>query len=200
LVPIVNGKRPDGFRPDEDDHDPDYQLARGSFGFRTGRRSGLPYDGPAVVGPLGIIPLHEDSLPSVLFNFWMGHTNFDITTGPTGVKEKIEAVAGVETLDVFTRYRFRLGIGRAFDEKVVLSAVDAAVVAPPPDAQLVAIRTMLAARYPFWAVARTPNNLFRSAGGNSPDEVFRKLGPVLGSELHTSWEKPDGYDQAPRDK
>lgn len=71
--------------------------------------------GPVLVGPMGVIPLTENATPSKVYNFWLGHTNFNITSS---IENVIENTPGVETLDVFTRYRFRIAIGKAFcDEK-----------------------------------------------------------------------------------
>ena len=98
-----------GYDESEDDDD-DYRMLKG------------PTDviGACIVGPMGIVPINESNIPSKLFTFWMGHTNFDIDDE---VALKIEATPGVESLDVFTRYRFRIAIGRAFEQKGVLSAI-----------------------------------------------------------------------------
>ena len=73
-----------------------------------------------VVTPMGMIPYTDNTASSKIFNFWVGHTNFDLT--PVIVK-KIELIEGVETLDVFTRYRFRVGIGKLFDSAFVMSSI-----------------------------------------------------------------------------
>ena len=69
---------------------------------------------------MGMIPYTDNTASSKIFNFWVGHTNFDLT--PVIVK-KIELIEGVETLDVFTRYRFRVGIGKLFDSAFVMSSI-----------------------------------------------------------------------------
>jgi len=74
----------------------------------------------AISTPMGIIPYTENTASSKIFNFWVGHTNFDITTHISSI---IEQTKGVETLDVFTRYRFRIGIGKIFDESEVKSSI-----------------------------------------------------------------------------
>ena len=73
-----------------------------------------------VVTPMGMIPYTDNTASSKIFNFWVGHTNFDLT--PVIVK-KIELIEGVETLDVFTRYIFRVGIGKLFDSAFVMSSI-----------------------------------------------------------------------------
>ncbi len=67
----------------------------------------------AIATPMGIIPINESTASGKIFNFWVGHTNFDITNALALI---IEETAGVETLDIFTRYRFRIGIGKAFHD------------------------------------------------------------------------------------
>jgi hypothetical protein len=75
----------------------------------------------AIATPMGIIPYTENTASGKIFNFWVGHTNFDITQS---VASAIELADGVETLDVFTRYRFRIGIGKAFDDSKVKTDIN----------------------------------------------------------------------------
>ena len=46
------------------------------------------------------------------YQSWIGHTNFNIT--PT-VKDQIEKIEGVEILEVMSRYRFFVGVGKMFE-------------------------------------------------------------------------------------
>ena len=69
-----------------------------------------------IATPMGVIPVNDNTASGKIFNFWIGHTNFSITKGVFNV---IEQNDGVETLDVFTRYRFRIGIGKAFNSTEV---------------------------------------------------------------------------------
>jgi len=64
-----------------------------------------------IATPMGIIPMNENTASGKIFNFWVGHTNFDITKQ---IADIIEKIRGVESLDIFTRYRFRIAIGKAF--------------------------------------------------------------------------------------
>jgi hypothetical protein len=45
------------------------------------------------------------------FDCWIGHTNFNITTS---IKDKLNEVDGIEVLNVISRYRFFIGIGKMF--------------------------------------------------------------------------------------
>lgn len=78
----------------------------------------------AISTPMGIIPYTDNTASSKIFNFWVGHTNFDITYS---ISDIIENCFGVESLDIFTRYRFRIAIGKAFDESEVKSGITSIV-------------------------------------------------------------------------
>lgn len=74
-----------------------------------------------IASPLGLIPYNEHTASSKIFNFWLGHTNFSITES---IKNMIEKSEGIEILDVFTRYRFRIAIGKCFVDSDVMSAIN----------------------------------------------------------------------------
>lgn len=71
--------------------------------------------------PMGIIPITENTSSGKIFNFWTGHTNFNITKK---LAYTIENIDGVETLDVFTRYRFRISVGKAFNDSDVMRNIN----------------------------------------------------------------------------
>jgi hypothetical protein len=71
--------------------------------------------------PMGIIPVTENTASGKIFNFWTGHTNFNITRK---IVSLIEETEGVETLDIFTRYRFRMSVGKAFDDSSVMRNIN----------------------------------------------------------------------------
>lgn len=73
-----------------------------------------------VLTPMGMIPYTDNTASSKIFNFWVGHTNFNITPA---IAARIEKIEGVETLDIFTRYRFRIGIGKLFDPALIMSSI-----------------------------------------------------------------------------
>ena len=74
-----------------------------------------------IATPMGIIPVTDNTMSGKIFNFWIGHTNFDITHK---VADVIERTDGVETLDIFTRYRFRIAVGKAFDDSSVMRDIN----------------------------------------------------------------------------
>ena len=73
-----------------------------------------------IATPMGIIPINDNTASGKIFNFWIGHTNFDITKN---ICEIIEKTDGVECLDIFTRYRFRIAIGKAFNDANTMSEI-----------------------------------------------------------------------------
>lgn len=74
-----------------------------------------------IATPMGILPLTENTSIGQIFNFWVGHTNFDITKKIASI---IENTDGVETLDIYTRYRFRVGIGKAFVDSDIMRDIN----------------------------------------------------------------------------
>ncbi len=78
-----------------------------------------------IASPMGIIPYNEHTAPSTIFNFWIGHTNFNISKQITNL---IETIEGVELLDIFTRYRFRVGIGKCFNDRDVMNDITNQIV------------------------------------------------------------------------
>jgi hypothetical protein len=74
-----------------------------------------------VMTPMGAIPLPEHSAPQKVFNLWTAHTNFNITKNILNLVENTE---GVETVDVFTRYRMRIGIGQMFDTQTTIRNIN----------------------------------------------------------------------------
>jgi len=67
--------------------------------------------------PFGLMPLTEQSLASTHFKFWVGHSNFKLTNVFYNV---IGETLGIETLDIMTPYRFRIGIGKLFKDRTVM--------------------------------------------------------------------------------
>lgn len=76
---------------------------------------------PMIITPFGFVPYTENTATGKIFNFWVGHTNFNISKT---ISQIIEESPGVETLDVFTRYRFRIGIGKAFKDSSVMHSIN----------------------------------------------------------------------------
>jgi hypothetical protein len=75
----------------------------------------------AIATPMGIIPYNEFTAPAHIFNFWVAHTNFNISPKISRIIEESE---GVEILDIFTRYRFRIGIGKCFNDSETMKQIN----------------------------------------------------------------------------
>ena len=73
-----------------------------------------------VMTPYGMLPLTDDTLASRKFKFWVGHSNFRLTEDYYNI---IGPTEGVETLDILTPYRFRIGVGKMFVDRTVMSRV-----------------------------------------------------------------------------
>jgi hypothetical protein len=156
----------------DSDDDIGYQAARDSF---TDDFTDPPqHIGPILCGPLGIIPIHEGNIPSRLFNFWVGHTNFDVRD----CTAQIAAVPGVEDLNVWTRYRFRVCIGKMFDEGEVLSDIEKTAQCGEitQDGRMSAITNTVRRMYKHWAVYQMPNGKFEIVSGETRKEVDEKGG------------------------
>jgi hypothetical protein len=74
-----------------------------------------------IASPMGLIPYNEQTASSKIFNFWLGHTNFNISEK---IQNTIEHCSGVEILDIFTRYRFRIAIGKCFNDSDVMKSIN----------------------------------------------------------------------------
>lgn len=81
-----------------------------------------------IMTPMGAIPLTEHTNASYIFNFWIAHTNFRMTNN---IKNIIDNTDGVETFDIFTPYRWRISIGKAFDSVKVKNDITKKLGAKP---------------------------------------------------------------------
>jgi hypothetical protein len=124
---------------------------------------------PVVVTPLGFIPLKPFNNPTKVFNFWIGETNFGITEEKAFI---INEIPGVEILDIFTRYRFRIAVGNAFKFQEVRQAIEKAMGADRPikneEAKLTSEQRSKISQmidlslndYDYWSIYVLPNNEF----------------------------------------
>jgi len=84
---------------------------------------GIPI-GNIISTPFGMFEVDEAFNPLNHFEFWIGHTDFDLTQNFVNVVEKIP---GVEGLKVFSRYRFLLAIGKLFEFTKVRPVIELSV-------------------------------------------------------------------------
>lgn len=165
---------------DEEAESSELQKALASFGDDAPGRILMDAEemkgtGPSIIGPMGIIPLRESNMPSKLYNLWMGHTNFDLDENSV---EAIQRVPGVESLDIFTRYRFRIAFGRAFEAEDVREQIEwtmnPPVAQPPKEDRFTPLRRSLGKRHACWAIYVAEDDSLEVAGGKTQDEVTLK--------------------------
>jgi hypothetical protein len=81
----------------------------------------------SIMTPFGILPLTEQSLASRHFKFWVGHTNFMLGDGIETTTEDFEkiigSVLGIESVDIMTSYRFRISVGKMFQDREIMNNV-----------------------------------------------------------------------------
>jgi len=78
-----------------------------------------------IMTPFGMLPLTEQSLASNHFKLWVGHTNFSVLKSHARI---IGSVKGVESVDILTPYRFRIGIAKLFVDRDVMAGVRKALL------------------------------------------------------------------------
>ena len=166
------------------DDDEEFEEARDGFSDISFDDGKPPQNiGPVLVGPQGLIPLFERNIPSKTYNFWMGHANFRLTTA---VADRICTVPGVEDLTVFSRYRFRLCVGKAFEDHIVRAKIDRLFVKRKKSKRTLAediafsdgpdkIQMALLMRYKYWAVIRVDPLRVDYAMGDTRQEVEDQL-------------------------
>ncbi len=79
---------------------------------------------PFILTPQGPLPLTENNKPSVVWNLWILHTNVELTED---LKNKIKLIPGVELLNVLTRYRVLVSLGKIFDSAKVKVDIEAVI-------------------------------------------------------------------------
>jgi hypothetical protein len=185
------------FVPDEElDEDKDYDFDDEDDESEGPKSKSIRKGGPVIVGPMGIIPINEHNQPSKIYDFWMIHTNFDI--GPHE-KEIIETCPGVETLDIFTRYRCRISIGKTFNQKQVQKLLEKRLCGKPKVKRVQStnkqesvdrLKKQLSAHYKHWAIFVMPDGQLDYACGESESVVKEKIAsyPNKESKVCTSWE------------
>jgi len=73
-----------------------------------------------ILTPFGILPLTEHSLASRHFKFWVGHTNFKLWDHYYPIMGDI---LGVEAVDILTPLRFRIAVGKLFQDRDVMDKI-----------------------------------------------------------------------------
>ena len=146
------------------------------------------FDHPEKVRPIlptssGFVPVRIYADTPKAFDFWIGHTNFDVTNR---VASRIKRFEGVETLDVLTRYRFRVGFGKAFGREGLSTTLRrgiARVLAADPERRDGRPEVM-------WAALVLPDGKIDSCGTKDHAEfedrvgVYQRTRDAVGGEIY----------------
>lgn len=147
------------------------------------------YSGPIIVGPIGPIPINEDAIPSKIYNFWMFHTNFEIDSD---IIDKIEGVPGVETLDIFTRYRGRISFGKVFNENEVKNCIKEKLTTlnvVPKSGGDEKLKASLDKKYKFWAILINSEGKRKILSGDTQGQVKDQIESENYEKAYFSWEE-----------
>lgn len=143
---------------------------------------------PVILTPIG--PVVIKKMPNKVFNFWLGESTFTLSGEIT---EILNDVPGVEILDIFTRYKFRIAVGNNFKFQEVRQAIELAldaikekIVSIPvvEDNNMILseetklkvqqiIQTQLA-QHSLWAIYVCPNGKIDMTTSEEPTEEFTK--------------------------
>lgn len=142
------------------------------------------FGGDVIITPMGIIPITESNKPSAIFNFWVAHANFDLTRP---IVNKLKKMPGVEALCVFTRYRFRIAIAKAFNPEQVKQWINDKFCVEederPKNKELppgvVALAKTLEQKYPYWVIFIMKTNKLEYFGSALRAEVEQKMNEKL---------------------
>lgn len=96
--------------------------------FHNNKKLMLPHnDGQVLVTPAGFIPLRNYDNATDKFDFYIMHTNFDITDAIVSV---VEQTGGVESIVVLTRYRLKVGFPKSglFDVEKIQKSIERRVL------------------------------------------------------------------------
>ena len=137
------------------------------------------YNGPVMQTEFGIVPINETNCPSSAFNLWRGDTNFPFEKYH---KFLIDTTLGVEAADFHTPYRFRIAIGKLFNEKDVMKRVEKRLIEYTNN-KVSSINKnnlyeTLSKQYPFFAVIVNQGKK-RVFHGNTSDEVDLQVNEYL---------------------
>lgn len=137
---------------------------------------------PVIPTSMGLIPVTSFRTFTEVFEFWIGHTNFYITSQ---VEEAIEFSPGVEIFELFSPYRFRICIGKAFNGNEVKHAIQKELNALPPargeinpnlikldeetQDKVSLLQYDLRDRFPYWAIYVMPNGEIDASGSNTEE-------------------------------
>lgn len=133
--------------------------------------------------PFGPFRVDDTLNPFKHFKFWMGSTNFNIT--PT-VRDVIAQIPGVEILQVLTRYKFIVGIGKLFNFRDVRVTIEqllcgkhlthsaiSEIQTPEIQEQVLSLKDKLTKEHSKWAIYVFPNGKIDFAVDDDYDKKLK---------------------------
>src|SRR6185312_325269 len=155
----------------------------------------MPMGQPVIFTPRGPVPIQSTQS----FNYWLMHTNFKLTQE---ILELIEAVPGVEYIDVYSNYRARLAFARLFESAIVkreiqeklMSFLGEDLIKSPSkaimyvDKRVTELKEELA-KHEFWAILQLPNGSIESTTDKEQAEVFKHASVNVGGVFLSSIEE-----------
>lgn len=128
--------------------------------------------------PIGMVSHKISATSNGELNFWVGNTNFDIDPAHFTI---IKNSPGVETLNVWTPYKFRICIGKAFNTNKVLKNIEVAVgcvnrsksvnLTPEQKFEISNVKKDIS-KNKFWAIYILPNGKYEYCGTNNNAEFL----------------------------
>lgn len=134
--------------------------------------------GTCIVGPMGIIPINEHNRPSKIYNFWMMHTNFNISAK---VVDQLKVIDGIEILSVYTRYRARFAVGKTFNQNEVMDRIRDAICREEAPKSEIPGKT-------YWALVVKDGKTLTLQNVDK-DLLEKKLQEYADCKITKSWEK-----------
>lgn len=129
---------------------------------------------PKIRTPLGFVSIDDPLRPAVMFDCWIGHTNFGITGE---IKNIIESTPGVEVLKIMTPYRFFIGVGKLFKFRDVREHIQSALNVSVEtndtyeDIHLLTIIKRQLKSYKRWAIFYSKEGIVEYAASNEDNDL-----------------------------
>lgn len=156
--------------------------------------------------PFGALSMLSNTVAANQFDFWWMHTNFDITNE---IRDTVKKVPGVETLEVSTRYRARVGFPKSgfFAGNQVMHDIQEAVTELDHARQnealiglpntiaytVIEMRDKIDAKFDNWALLVLPNGHMEVLTTDKVDtiyqgklQLFNSTKSLVGGRLLTS--------------
>lgn len=137
--------------------------------------------------PFGALSMLSNTVASNQFDFWWMYTNFDITND---IRDIIKKVPGIETLEIYTRYRARVGFPKSgfFEGSQTMRNIQAAITELEHDRQntllnglpssvaykVIEVRDKIDAKHENWALLVLPNGHIEVLAADKVDAVYQQ--------------------------